>query len=436
MAATAASPSEGERVDDMDHDGADESVELFSDGEGLAVIGSAAGVEQFMSSSGLISSDDDGRDLARALSVGAGAAEVAAKFADNSGRWLKMTKESAAKVKEAGLIPTKTPGISHAMVGKHGASKSWVTVVQAPGTALTSPAALAGLGGVMSQMAMQRQLDAINDYLEKIDQKLDDLIRTQMNQVLARVDAVGLALAEAMTVRDAVGRVSDVAWSKVQSQPIAILETQAFALRQLADLEKKFERKSSVADLVEVCHEVEVEITKWLSILARCFQLHDAHAILELDRVMDASPEELDRHRLGLDAARRERTSLFVRSTQQILDRLNDAAETGNNKVLFNPKQTPAVVGARNRVAIEVGDFHSAMGLDTDADSTAARRWREAAADRLDRARATGSQGVDGAKRVANETGKRASSARSRIAENLAARRHRHDSEDPPPSFS
>lgn len=420
-------------MEDMDQDGVDNGIELFSDGDGLAVIGSAAAVEQFMASSELVPRDENGRELDRALSIGSGAADVAARVAGNSGRWLKMTRESAAKVKAmGGLTPTKTPGISHAMLGRPGASKSWIQVVQAPGTGLVSPAALSGLGGIMSQMAMQQQLDAINDYLEKIDEKLDDLIRTQMNQVLARVDAAGLAIAEAMTVREAVGRVSDVAWSKVQNQPTAILETQAFALRQMSDLVEKLERGSTVADLVETCKEVESEIVKWLSILARCFQLHEAHAILELDRVMDVSPDELDRHRLGLEAARRERVGLFVRATQQVLDQLNDAAKTANAKVLFNPKQTPEVVDSRNYVATEVGDFHVVMGIDSDAESSEARRWREAAADKLDRARDTGSQGIEGAKRLGSETRQRASSVRGRISEGLAARRQREESEEPP----
>lgn len=428
-------PIWGARVENMDQ-GGDDSIELFSDGEGLAVFGSTAAVEQFMASSDLVSRDEQGRSLARSLAVGAGAAEVSAKIAESSGRWLKMTKESTAKVNAlGGLTPTKTKGISHAMLGRPGASKSWIQVVQAPGTALTSPAALSGLGGMMSQMAMQQQLDAINDYLEKIDEKLDDIIRTQMNQVLARVDAVGLAIAEAITVREAVGRVSEVAWSKVQNQPTAILETQAFALRQMADLVDKFERKSSVADLVKVSKEVENEIAKWLAILARCVQLHEMHALLELDRVMDASPEELDRHRLGLDAARRERTALFERATLQILDRLNDAAETANKKVLFNPKQTPQVVESRNYVAIEVGDFHEVMGIDPGVESSEARRWRDAATDKLDQARDAGTQGVEGAKRLGGEARHRASSVRGRVSAGLAERRQSEESQDPPPPF-
>jgi len=34
-----------------------------------------------------------------------------------------------------------------------------------------------------------------------------------------------------------------------------------------------------------------------LAVLARTFQLQDGVAVLELDRVLDASPDELDNHR-------------------------------------------------------------------------------------------------------------------------------------------
>ena len=42
----------------------------------------------------------------------------------------------------------------------------------------------------MAQLAMQQQMDAIIDYLEIIDEKLDSVLRSQTNQVLARLDGV------------------------------------------------------------------------------------------------------------------------------------------------------------------------------------------------------------------------------------------------------
>jgi ABC-2 type transport system ATP-binding protein len=45
-------------------------------------------------------------------------------------------------------------------------------------------------------MAMQQQMDEIADYLATIDQKLDAVLRSQTNQVLARLDGVDLAIRE------------------------------------------------------------------------------------------------------------------------------------------------------------------------------------------------------------------------------------------------
>ena len=218
----------------------DNEVELISDGDGLAVIGNPTAVERFMASVGLSSNAGSPR-LGAVFSAGASVAQAGSEIAANSGRWVKLTKESAQAVKKYGLTPTKTPGVSHAMVGKPGTIKKWLQIVKSPGSMVTNPAMLAGAAGIMAQIAMQQQMDEITDYLATIDEKLDDVLRAQTNQVLARLDGVDLAVREAMSVRDAVGRVSEVTWSKVQNSAQTIHETQGYALRQLADLADKIE---------------------------------------------------------------------------------------------------------------------------------------------------------------------------------------------------
>jgi hypothetical protein len=187
----------------------DNEVELISDGEGLAVIGNPTAVERFMTSVGL-SSNAGSPPLGAVFRAGASVAQAGSEVAANSGRWLKLTEESARKVKDFGLTPTKTPGVSHAMVGKPGDIKNWIQVVKSPASMVTNPAMLAGAAGIMAQFAMQQQMDEITDYLATIDAKLDAVLRAQTNQVLARLDGVDLAVREAVSVRDAVGRVSEV----------------------------------------------------------------------------------------------------------------------------------------------------------------------------------------------------------------------------------
>ena len=407
----------------------DNEVELISDGDGLAVIGNPTAVERFMASVGLSSNAGSPR-LGAAFSAGASVAQTGSEIAANSGRWVKLTEESAQAVKKFGLMATKTPGVSHAMVGQPGDIKQWIQIVKSPGSMVTNPAMLAGAAGIMAQIAMQQQMNEITDYLAMIDEKLDDVLRAQTNQVLARLDGVDLAVREAMSVRDAVGRVSEVTWSKVQNSAQTIHETQGYALRQLGDLADKIEEKNKIGDLAETAKEAEAEVQKWLVVLARCFELHDAVGVLELDRVLDASPDELDRHRLGLKSARRDRLELISERTERLLGRMNAAVGMANSKVLFNPKQSPAVVKSSNHVAAEVHEFHELLGIESGRESSEARRWREAAAERWDSARATGASSVDAVKNFGGETRDQARSVKGKLSNRIAERKLRRSEDD------
>lgn len=406
-----------------------DDIELVSDGEGLAIIGKPGAVERFMSSVGLAETDAPGAGTV--FSTGASIAQAGSEIAASSGRWVKLTEDSAAAVKQFGLTPTKTPGVSHAMVGDPGNIKQWIQIVQSPGAMLTNPAVLAGAAGIMAQLAMKQQMDEITDYLAIIDEKLDSVLRAQTNQVLARLDGVDLAIREAMSVRGAVGRVSEVTWSKVQNSAQLIHETQGYALRQLADLADKVEEKQRINDLAAIAKDAEAEVQKWLVVLARCFELQDAVGVLELDRVLDASPDELDRHRLGLAAARREQLELLSAATEYLLERMNTAVTKANSKVLFNPKQSPAVIASTNNVAVEVQGFHELLGIEPGGKSHEARRWKEAASERWEQTRTTGAQGVDRVKRFGGETREHAGSVKGKLSGKLSRRgRHKDDEEE------
>jgi hypothetical protein len=406
----------------------DEKVELISDGEGLAILGDSKAVEQFMSSTGLASTEPSRRGSV--FSTGASLAQAGSDIAANSGRWVKLTEESAQAVKKFGLMDTKTPGVSHAMVGQPGEIKQWIQIVKTPGSIVTNPAMLAGAAGIMAQMAMQQQMDAIMDYLAAIDEKLDDVLRAQTNQVLARLDGVDLAVREAMSVREAVGRVSEVTWSKVQASAQTIHETQGYALRQLSDLADKLEAKSSIGDLADTTRKAEAEVQKWLVVLARCFELHDAVGVLELDRVLDASPEELDRHRIGLRSARRDRLELISERTVYLLERMNAAVHAANSKVLFNPKQSPAIVRSSNHVSVEVHEFRELLGIESAHETSESRGWGEAAAERVEKAREVGAHGVDGVKRLGGEALGRAGSVKGKLPGRLSERKLRRQEND------
>jgi hypothetical protein len=404
----------------------DYEIQLICDDDGLAVIGNEADVERFLESEGLASKDLKLRRLKSFASTGAAVTQVGSEAAANSGRWLQLTPESAQKVKKYGLRKNSKTGLSTGVVkGQKGRIKDYVEFVKSPRALLTNPEILAGAAGIMAQLAMQQAMDEITDYLATINEKVDDVLRGQKIAVLASMTGAGFVIEEALTIRENRGRVDEITWSKVQTVPTTIADTQAHALLQLDALAEKMELKSKIGDLAATAKAAESTVREWLAVLARCFQLQDGIAVLELDRVLDDSPEELDGHRLGLKAARQSRLEHISQYTERLVARMDAAAATANTKVLLHPSMSPAVVQSSNHVATAVHDFHQRLGIESGRQSSEARQWTDAATEVRAKALGTGAKGVDAARSLGNETRDRATSAMDKLSGGVAERARR-----------
>lgn len=411
----------------------DNEIQLISDGDGLTVVGSETDVERFLVSEGLSSKDVGLRRLKSVAGTGAVVAQAGPDIAAESTRWVKLTRESAQVVKKYGLRESSKTGLSTGVVkGPKGQVGGFVEFAGGPRSLLGNPAVLARAAGIMAQLAMQQTMDEITDYLATIDEKVDDVLRAQEDAALSDMVGAELVIEEAMTIREQVGRVSEITWSKVQATPGTIARTQVYALRRLDAIAEKTESRAKIGDLAEAAKEAESKAQEWLAVLARCFQLQDAIAVLELDRVLDAAPEELDRHRLGIRIARQNRLDLISRSTERLVARMNAAAEAANAKVLLHPTKSPAVVQSSNHVVTGVHDFHGRLGIESGRRPSETRRWAVAAAEVRDKALETGAKGVGAVIILGNETLDRAGSVKGKLSSGIAerARRRRGDDEE------
>jgi hypothetical protein len=370
-------------------------IQLISDGDGLAVIGHPAAVDRFLTAERLPSKDLGLKRLSSALSTGSKIAKAGSEIAEHSGRWVQLTAESAQAMKKYNLMTGSTSDVRRAVLTDHGKITGLLEIVQGqiktPSALLTNPAILTGVAGLMAQLAMKQSMEEITDYLAAIDAKVDAVLRAQTDAVVADMIGVELVIDEALTIREQVGRVSEVTWSKVQATPVPLARTQAYALRQLDAIAEKLET-TNVGDLAKTSKEAEIKVQEWLAVLARCFQLQDAIAVLELDRVLDASPEELEEHRVAIRIARRNRLELISRSTERLMARMDSAAGTANAKVLLNPTTSRAVVQSTNHIATTVVDFHGRLGIELDRQSWNARRWLDAAVEVRDKVLETGTE--------------------------------------------
>ncbi|MCS6575649.1 hypothetical protein NYS52_14020 [Curtobacterium flaccumfaciens pv. flaccumfaciens] len=413
-----------------------DEIEVVRDDEGVAIIGDPSAVERFLSSNGLASRELTLPRWSEVSSSGSMAAQAGAGLAA-SGRWVKLTKDSAKALKDFPAMKGSNPSVSRAVVTDGGKIKGILQFVKTPGSVLTNPAILTGAAGVMAQLAMQQAMDEITDYLAKIDAKLDDVLRAQKDQVFSDMIGVDLLLSEALTIREQVGGVNDVTWSKVQGASQTILTVQSYALRALDALAVKLEKTTKVGDLAELTSDAESAAREWLAVLARCFQLHDGLAVLELDRVLRTSPDELDSHRAGVQVARSQRRDAIAATTKRLIDRMDAAAGMSDVKVLLNPIDSRRVVEGTNRVAAGLVDFHGTLGIEHDRSTLHSKKWRDAvddvATDARDRAFDVSADSVDVAKRLGGDAIGRAANAAGALSNRLAGlqNRMRRKAEEP-----
>lgn len=407
-----------------------DELQLISDENGLAVFGDAAVVDRFLASEGLATSRALSLPSAKGvLLAGSTAAEAVSALATDSGRWVKLTQESADLIAKHGLRESASGLKTGVVAGQGGQVRAFVEFAKGPGTALASPAVLAGAAGVMAQAAMRQSFEEITDYLATIDAKVDEVLRAQKDAVFARVIGIGMSVEEALTLRDHGGRVNEVTWSKVQGASSTLSETQAYALRQLDALAEKLESTRKLSDLAEAAAQAEKKAQEWLSVLARCWQLQEALALLELDRVLDAAPGDLDGHREGLRAARQQRLEVLSTTTTHLVARLDAAASRANTKVLTQPGRSRTIVRASNQVGTAVLDLHGRLGIDASRQAVGERRWLEAAAEVRTKAISAGGEGVDAARRLGQGTVRTARSTSTEVARRVSERPflRRHD---------
>lgn len=343
-------------------------VEIIGDGDGVVFIGEQSAVNRFLESRGLFEETRpfELRNLGPYISLGADALRLVSESVERSSRYLKLTKDSARRVRDMGLMPTKVEGVSHAMLGDPGRIGGWIQVEVGPSAIFGNPSFLLGFAGIMTQFARQQEVRELRNLLLKIDDKLDDVRRRQRDEVIAKMDRAATAIEEAMMIRE-YGGDCETAWAKVVDESGTIAEVQANALRAIGALTDKVrenvEGRPRLRRLANTTKEIEGEIGVWLAVLARCLQLKDEHEILELDHVLRTAPDSFERHRLGLSQASRERGERIAAMTGAFIAQMTEAGGIAEKNVLLHAFSSRNVINSINGVGGLVEEFQKPLGL-------------------------------------------------------------------------
>ncbi|GAA1151553.1 hypothetical protein [Nesterenkonia lutea] len=275
-----------------------------------------------------------------------------------SGRWVKLTKESAEFAEKAGVVNPSAGVVrrSNGQILKH---------LKFEQAALLTPAAPAVLSALATQAALEVALDEIGEYLATMDAKLDQLLKQRKVEVLGQLGGVTLAIDEARILYAEVGTVSGIAWSKVQANSLALQTIQAEAVAQLDSLAESVKKQVGNTDKsAQALDSARDDAPFWLGVLARSIALQDRQYVIELARVAEDEPFHLEAHRQGIRMARADRTHKISRSLEAITASVRDSGELSNLDRVANPFSAQRVDRGANSVNQSVTHFAEHVDLE------------------------------------------------------------------------
>ncbi|MGO0576870.1 hypothetical protein [Ornithinimicrobium panacihumi] len=382
-----------------------DTVTVFESGDGILLFGGEDVLAHLDRELGGLSRVVSSRSLARATGH---AATAAGQLSAQSGRWVKLTKESATQLKRLKEHSIDKDGyISGVLRGKNKKFAHQLKIENLSKGALLTPAAPAVLGSIATQYALESALSDITAYLEVIDAKLDKLLKQRKIEALGQIGGVTMAIDEAYAIFEATGTVSGTTWSKIQSAPFALQSMQAEAVAQLATIAEDVEKATGDPDrTAKTLAAAEEDAQFWLGVLARTISLQDRQYILELEHLADQHPHQLDDHRQGITVARDKRLGMISQALNSVAGSVVTATRLSNAVRVVNPLSAPRVTRHAGAIAesidafaehvdLQIGDggdvsgmswTHAARGLMGEASSAVGTAGSRAA----DRARATG----------------------------------------------
>lgn len=292
-------------------------------------------------------------------------------YQKESGRWLKLDAESAAYLKRMGMKPGDIrAGVIRVKDTPRGAKAdnggALLKHVKFDKAGLLTPAAPMVLASMMQQMAVEKQMAQMQTYLERIDAKVDTVLRFQQDTLAGELDGVAETLAEAALVFEGTENITDTQWATVQHLNADLAKLQGRVLRHLtAVAERMAQSKTSPGKVKETFQKTNSEARFWLYELARTVQLQNQMYILQLNRVTAVEGDVSEDYVAAVGRAREKRAARLLESLSGIAGIAHELGSfsTFRKAIDWN---SPRAVQEVNRFFAQLRDFSAAANLDVE----------------------------------------------------------------------
>lgn len=375
---------------------------VIQDGSGYMVIGSSNALELWRKETQIESKPADSV-IRKIVGQFGDAAVFSGLIAENSGRWVKLTEESAQYLAAFGGN-SGVVRFSNGQIAKHLEFVGTGAVASNPATAMT-------VGLAMSMMSLRQSIEEVQEYLEVVDKKLDAVIQDQKDTAISDLGGCYHLIEEVYASLEKKGQVTPIDWSKVSGTAQTLLTVQRYAVQKLETLSKEINPEISLKALNDALARVDQGIPDWLYILANAIQLQDKLSILELEHVSTEEPEFFEQHREAINEARSRR----LRELEDLLAetglRMSTVWEQAIKKQLIQPVQAKSAFKNLARVDEIFDMFSEYLDIETNRwDASETNKWHEVVGAKATvaakKAKEAGRKAVDGVQKTAHKVPK------------------------------
>lgn len=332
------------------------------------------------------------------------------QYQKESGRWLKLDAESAAYLKRMGIKPGDIrAGVIRVKDAPRGAATNGGSLLKHLSfdkAGLLTPAAPMVAASMMQQAAVEKQMEQMQDYLERIDEKLDTVLRFQQDTLAGELDGVAETLAEAALVLESITEVTDTQWATVQHLNADLAKLQGRVLRHLtAVAERMAASKTSPGKVKETFQKTNADARFLLHELARTVQLQNQMYVLQLNRVTAVEGEAATDYAAAVARARDKRAARLLETLSGIAQKAHELGSfsTFRKAIDWN---SPRAVDEVNRFFGQLRDFSEAANLTVDgAEDLEEVRHLDAARELTASGMTTAREAADATQHLATEAG-------------------------------
>ncbi|KFI63303.1 hypothetical protein [Bifidobacterium cuniculi] len=381
----------------------DGEIELYGDDNGILLVGDPQEISEALAALGI--EESRGRDMHESaiLKSGVKVTQALQAMQDRSGRWVKLTPDTADKIKKHGLMRNNATGNFMGVIGKGGKGGIKGNVQFERLASVANPATVANAQMIMVTMAIQQTMQEMTEYLKAIDAKVDLVLKRQKDALFAKFLAVNDLAREAERELQRTGAISELTWDQIQGASITSNEVFRYAILQLRGVNEDIEHAMvDTRTAKDTLNRVRNDMQEWLTVTADCLRLRDRLDLLKLQRYLsiDMDEEHFATQRELMLENRRDRfkevtgmTATLRHSVKHVMEGKDDTM-----RVILLPLDAPAVMRAGNEITDALVRFEHALGQETKAERFNEKQWNQAMGEL--------GQGIaDGTQQIAKQTG-------------------------------